>query len=40
MGIYKSEMGKEKSFQLYDKQIKKLDSEYSDIYVDTSSDTM
>ena len=40
MGIYKSEMGKEKSLQLYDKQIKKLDSEYSDIYVDTSSDTM
>lgn len=40
MGIYKSERDKEKSLQLYDKQIKKLDSEYSDIYVDTSSDTM
>lgn len=36
MGIYKSEIGKEKSLQLYDKQIKKLDSEYNDIYVDTS----
>lgn len=36
MGIYKSETGKEKSLQLYDKQIKKLDSEYNDIYVGTS----
>lgn len=36
MGIYKSERGKEKSLQLYDKQIKELDTEYSDIYVNTS----
>lgn len=36
MEIYKSETGKEKSLQLYDKQINKLASEYSDIYVDTS----
>lgn len=36
MGIYKSETSKEKTLKLYDEQINKLGTDYSDIYVNTS----
>ena len=36
MAIYKSQKGREKSLELYDKQLMKLGKEYSDIYIKTS----
>lgn len=36
MAIYKSQKGREKSLELYDKQLLKLGKEYSDIYIKTS----
>lgn len=36
MSIYKSEKGKEAILSLYDKQIKRIDGECKDIYIDTS----
>ena len=36
MGIYKSDKGKEAILSLYDKQLKRLNNAYNDIYIDTS----
>lgn len=36
MSIYKSQIGREKSFELYDRQLSKLGSSFSDVYVNTS----
>ena len=36
MSIYKSQIGREKSLELYDRQLTKLGSSFSDVYVNTS----
>lgn len=36
MSIYKSQIGREKSLELYDRQLSKLGSFFSDVYVNTS----
>lgn len=36
MSIYKSEAGRRKSLELYDRQLAKLQLPFSDIYADTS----